>query len=476
LRLTSIPYCAAPTAYFSAVRDLKAPVLLDSGGSLGGRYDIIAANPLTLLLREGDRSVRTDRLGNQEHIKGPMFDQIRDSISAIYPNGVDGSCDWPFAGGAIGLLGYEALHGGNHLPRKALPVLLPDVHVGVYPWAIMQDHRTQRAVLMTSAPVCDEEYNDLMRRIDDAQTPLSSGSVKPFSITSRFESCFTPEAYRAAFERVVNYIHAGDCYQVNLTQRLSAPCEGDSFDAYIELRKHMRSPFSAYIETHRGDFLCLSPERLLEVRDGIVETRPIKGTLARHADPIIDAQRAEHLRNSVKDRAENLMIVDLLRNDLSKHALTGSVKVEKLFALESYANVHHLVSVIRAKLAPDTSAVDMLRGCFPGGSITGAPKLRARQIIDEVEPELRSAYCGSVFYASACGRLDANINIRSLVRCDDRVHVWGGGGIVADSECETEYRESLLKIKPIVDALERTLPPDLGSEQHSAELESDSGG
>jgi para-aminobenzoate synthetase component 1 len=240
---------------------------------------------------------------------------------------------------------------------------------------------------------------------------------------------------------------------VNFTQRFSATYEGDPLGLYARLRQRQRAPFSAYLRTPHADILSFSPERLVRVEDRKILTQPIKGTRGRHSDPTEDQRLADELRHSEKDQAENLMIVDLLRNDLGKSAITGSIKVDKLFELNTYENVHHLVSPISGELKPDISAMDLLRNCFPGGSITGAPKRRAMEIIGELEPVKRHVYCGAIGYYSYHGNLDTNLPIRTLVCDADQLYYWGGGGIVADSDASEEYAESLLKVNFITDII-----------------------
>jgi para-aminobenzoate synthetase component 1 len=243
---------------------------------------------------------------------------------------------------------------------------------------------------------------------------------------------------------------------VNLAQRFSARAEGVAWDAYKYLRQLNPAPHSAFMLTPFGAVLSSSPERFLKVENGHVETKPIKGTRPRAADPARDAALAEELRASLKDRAENVMIVDLLRNDLGKVCRVGSVSVPKLFAIESFATVHHLVSTIVGELKPDQHAVDLLRGCFPGGSITGAPKIRSMQIIEELEPHRRSVYCGAIGYIGHDGNMDTNIAIRTLVYSDGWMHAWAGGGIVMDSSMESEYQESLDKAAAMLRLFMRT--------------------
>jgi para-aminobenzoate synthetase component 1 len=255
---------------------------------------------------------------------------------------------------------------------------------------------------------------------------------------------------------VIDFIQAGDCYQINLAQRFSAPAAGDPWLAYQALRIVNPAPYSAYLRTPQGVVLSASPERFLHLRDGMVETRPIKGTRARVGHPRLDAERVAELQASAKDRAENVMIVDLLRNDLSKNCITGSVNVPRLFEVESFATVHHLVSTVTGTLRADRDALDLLRGCFPGGSITGAPKRRAMQIIEELEPQRRGVYCGAIGYIGCDGNMDLNIAIRTLVFSGGSVRLWAGGGIVADSQLDEEYQETFDKAAAMLKLLQQT--------------------
>jgi para-aminobenzoate synthetase component 1 len=252
------------------------------------------------------------------------------------------------------------------------------------------------------------------------------------------------------------YIVAGDIFQANLSQRFEAPLGEPAWTLYRRLRERNPAPFAAFLDFPEAVILSASPERFLHVdAAGRVETRPIKGTRPRGIGPEHDAALAEALAESAKDRAENLMIVDLMRNDLSRVCSPGTVRVPELFALEHYATVHHLVSTVVGELAPGCNALDLLRGAFPGGSITGAPKIRAMEIIAELEPSQRSVYCGSIGYYSLTGALDTSIAIRTVIAPSrqDRVYFSAGGGIVADSDPEQEYRETLHKARGMIDAL-----------------------
>ena len=337
---------------------------------------------------------------------------------------------------------------------------LPEMCVGIYPWAIVQDHQQQQAWLVQNHAL-GGAYNFL--EIEQLCTKAAQNTLfhepqqflksfnNPFKING-FERKVNVSDYAAAIAKIQAYIRAGDCYQVNYAQRFSATYSGDPLQAYLALRDALPSPFSAYMALEQGAILSLSPERFIQVRGDYVETKPIKGTIKRGATPDDDRANAQWLANSPKNRAENVMIVDLLRNDLSKHCV--NVRVPRLCELQTFANVHHLVSTVSAQLKPGATALDVLRDSFPGGSITGAPKIRAMEIIEELEPSRRSLYCGSLGYVSADGQMDTNIAIRTLVCDGEQIHCWGGGGIVADSETEQEYKESIAKVKVLMDTLE----------------------
>jgi len=276
-----------------------------------------------------------------------------------------------------------------------------------------------------------------------------------FQVRGGITSNLSAREYRSAFDAIKQFLHAGDCYQVNLAQRFSAEAGGDAWAAYLELRRLSPAPYSAYLDWPHVQILCVSPELFLQVRNGEVETRPIKGTRARSADSAEDARRARALRCDPKDRAENLMIVDLLRNDLARNCATGSVRAPQLFGVESYSNVHHLVSTVTGKLRAGCDALDLLRDSFPGGSITGAPKIRAMEIIEQLEPHRRGIYCGAIGYAGDDGNMQTNIAIRTLVYSRGEIRGWAGGAIVADSDCAGEYQETRDKASAMLEVLRR---------------------
>lgn len=358
---------------------------------------------------------------------------------------VDATPGLPFCGGALGYFAYDLGRRFETLPTvAAVDVDTPDMAIGLYDWAVLVDQRERRSWLIGQG-----RDPQTFARWDALHARLESGPERepgePFRILSDVRSSFTREAYAAAFRRVQEHIRRGDCYQVNLTQRFSARVSGDHWHAYLQLREINPAPYSAYLDWPDGAILCSSPESFLRVRGDHVVTKPIKGTRPRSDDTLRDRALADALRVSTKDRAENVMIVDLLRNDLGKTCVAGSIKATRLFDVESFASVHHLVSTVEGRLAPGKDALDLLAGCFPGGSITGAPKVSAMRIIEAVEPQRRGVYCGAIGYVGFDGDMDLNIAIRTLVRRAEHIYAWAGGGVVADSQVDAEYQESLDK-------------------------------
>ena len=445
-----LPYRSDGCDYFAQLRPLAGAVFLDSARvhGTGGRFDLMSALPLCELSTHG-AITRITRRGTSVPSAADPFELVAQALAEHLPRASPPGGDWPFAGGAIGWFGYDLGRRMARLaPRDPAPVVA-DMQIGIYGWALLQDHARAESVALFTAAVDAPTRRRLIDRLLASPEPVP----EPFMLESPFVTNFDRATYAGAFARVQRYIRDGDCYQVNLAQRLSALVRGDPWSAYLQLRARMASPYSAFLSRDSASVLSFSPERFLRLAGGRVETRPIKGTRRRGATPEADREQARHLLASEKDRAENVMIVDLMRNDLGKSCRTGSVRVEKLCALESYANVHHLVSVVSGEPDPARGPARLLADCFPGGSITGAPKIRAMQIIDELEPDPRSVYCGSIGYISAHGTMDTSIAIRTLVCDGARVHAWGGGGIVADSDAETEYRESLTKIEPMLEGL-----------------------
>jgi para-aminobenzoate synthetase component 1 len=463
-------------------------LLLDSASrdTRLGRYSFLTADPVAVVRSRGARTEWIDpATGLRRVVASDALAAIRDFLTPFASTAVPGLP--PFQGGAAGYLAYDW---GLELERLPAPLYddlaLDDVVIGVYDWVLAWDHAASRAWLISTG-IPDMQPVARARRAatraaevharlggpgspapdslrDDARTshaaPVVPQVADAYPATGWWDprlalrSSFTRDGYLDAVERVREYIFAGDIFQANLSQRFEVPLAEPAWALYRRLRTSSPAPFAAFLDFPGVAVLSASPERFLRVdAAGLVETRPIKGTRPRGVGPEHDAALGQALVESPKDRAENLMIVDLMRNDLSRVCAPGSVRVAELFALEQYATVHHLVSTIVGQLAPGADALDLLKAAFPGGSITGAPKLRAMEIIAEIERLRRGVYCGSVGYWSVTGELDASVAIRTAVACAGRVYFGVGGGIVADSDPAEEYQETLDKARGLIAAL-----------------------
>ena len=433
-----LPYRADSAALFQVLADEPWAVFLDSGcGAHGAGVDMLAARPYLTLVTRGAVTEVADSRGTQWSADDPL-----DLLRRYLPRET-GLAQAGFLGGAIGYFAYDLGIGGRPAPKDG--GMLPDMAVGLYDWALFVDHgqRATRLLIAEHDPSSALQAEELVRLFKEPDGRKAMRAT--FRVTAPLQADFTPASYRRAFQRIQDYIAAGDCYQINLAQHFSAPAAGDPWLAYLALRRLNPAPYAAYLNYPFGQILSYSPESFLRVQGEGVETRPIKGTRPRHPERARDAELAHELRQSGKDQAENLMIVDLLRNDLGKVCALGSVAVPELFKLESFTKVHHLVSRVTGHLAPGRDAIDLLRAAFPGGSITGAPKGRAMEIIAELEPAPRSVYCGAIGWLSSNGDMDLNIAIRTAAITQGRLHFWAGGGIVADSRADEEYQECLDK-------------------------------
>jgi para-aminobenzoate synthetase component 1 len=446
--LLALPYYSDSTSLFAAIADQPWSMFLDSGrpDSDHGRYDIIATDPVaTITTRNGITHTVTSS-GTVESKDNPL-DIIRSTLGSLDESGA-----LPFIGGAIGYAAYGLARNLPCLPKISHDSSdMPEMCFGIYGWAFVADHKEKKSWLIRSGK-CEMEQERWDELVNIFSRPQQQ-STKPFSITGPIESNLTIQQYADSFGRIQKYIHDGDCYQVNYAQRFSVECQGDPWSAYLNLRKINPSPFSAYINTPYGQILSSSPERFLRVKDNHVETKPIKGTRPRSAEPERDLELQAELEISKKDRAENVMIVDLLRNDLGKSCIPGSISVPELFKIESFPKVHHLVSTVVGELSAENDALSLLSGCFPGGSITGAPKYRAMEIIEELEPDPRGVYCGSIGYVGYDGNMDSNIAIRTMIHREGQIQFSAGGGIVYDSEMESEYQETLDKVSAMFEML-----------------------
>jgi para-aminobenzoate synthetase component I len=451
-----------------------------------GRHSFLTADPVAVVRSRGPRTEWIDpTTGTRRPVASDPLTAVRAFLAPFASPAVPGLP--PFQGGVAGSISYDW---GLELERLPTPLhddlALDDVVLGIYDWVLAWNHVASKAWLISTG-MPETEPAERARRAaaraagilarlrSSSSTPDSprhdrptqpsaaaavSGLVDSHPVDGWWDprvalrSSFTRHAYLEAVERVREYIFAGDIFQANLSQRFEAPLTEPAWTLYRRLRERTPAPFAAFLDLPEASVLSASPERFLRVDgSGRVETRPIKGTRPRGVGPEHDAALGQALVESPKDRAENLMIVDLMRNDLSRVCAPGSVRVAELFALEQYATVHHLVSTVEGRLAAGADALDLLRAAFPGGSITGAPKLRAMEIIAELECLRRGVYCGSIGYWSVTGELDTSVAIRTAVTRAGRVYFSAGGAVVADSDPAEEYQETLDKARGLIDAL-----------------------
>ena len=425
-KIIELPYFKDGAECFSHFAHLPYAIFLDGCE----RYHLITAQPRRTIFSNVFNKTRS----YLQELKSTV--QIPKNFSYL-----------PFTIGAIGYLSYDLAR--DYFPLKTQSVsdiTLPSTIMGIYDWSVIIDHCDQKTWAIA---ISDEQLHYIQMQLTTVPT-----RTIPFHIFDSFQSNMTYNDYASAFKKIQYHLRQGDCYQVNLCQRFSATYQGSSWDAYRQLRKVHLVPFSGYFNLcNQQAILSFSPERFLQVKKKQVETKPIKGTAPRFTNSLEDQRSARYLLNSKKDRSENLMIVDLLRNDLSKCCKPHSIRVSKLAELESFPNVHHLVSTIIGYLNYNQDALDLLYHCFPGGSITGAPKLSAMKIIEKIEPHHRSVYCGTLGYININGNLDCSIMIRTLICDHKRIYCYGGGGIIIDSVLKNEYQESKIKIQKLINQI-----------------------
>jgi para-aminobenzoate synthetase component 1 len=436
LTLTPLDYSADLISCYESLRDLPDFVLLESSDKLRGRYDIVSAMSYDSLL------IRRNTSNIQDAFQ--RFERMLPTTTS--------SCDLPFQGGAIGYIAYDigeiqaGIHSTPH-PCNDMPL----IDMRFYDWAIVVDHELKRVTLVAANTKTEtaSTIREVMARWGKHHRLTSS-----FVLQQAFTPLVSKNEYRQAFHAIHQELVRGRSYQVNYTQPFLGRYEGSSWEMYKRVRAKNPVPFSAFLHCIDGDILSFSPERFLMMDNGHVLTSPIKGTSKRSETPELDEKLRASLASSSKNKAENVMIVDLLRNDLGKIAKPGSVKVTALCEVQSFSAVHHLVSNIEAKCLPNLTSMQVFVACFPGGSITGAPKREAMRIIHEHELYARGVYCGSIAYFSAHGRFDSNLCIRTLTAKRDTLYLSAGGGLVIDSNWEDEYLECFTKIAGIVKHLQ----------------------
>lgn len=450
----------SPIEAFEHFQNRRFSFFLDGGMDPEnlGRYSFIGSDPFLVLSTRGKQGTLT-----QEHasarVTGDPFDVLR-RLFEVYRLDTIRS-PFPFIGGAVGYFSYDLCHFIEKLPRKAVDDLrLPECFFGFYDVILAFDNKEQKAYVVSAGFPELEENKRLARaakRIDELKEILAEALTDPRpafrAVPPAVKSNFTHEKYLETVAMARQYIIDGEIIQVNLSQRFEASISVSPWELYRRLRRINPAPFAAWLGFDEVSIISASPERFIRLGGGLVETRPIKGTRPRGKTPEEDLKLAAELLASAKDRAENIMIVDLERNDLGRVCQVGSVEVTELAALEAFPTVFHLTSTITGKLRGDKNGIDLLKAVFPGGSITGAPKIRAMEIIDELEPTCRSVYTGSIGYLSFNGDLDLNIAIRTFIVKDGKAYFQAGGGIVYDSDPEAEYGETLHKGRALFEAL-----------------------
>lgn len=429
-----LPYQANSSHYFSLIADQPGAVLLDSGfpECQLGRYDICSALP------EASLQLQPQQKLNE------LLQQARQ----LLPRAANQS-QLPFNSGLIGYIGYSAaVPNSRHQPQ------LPGAQIGLYLWALVTDHQQCSSQLVFHPELPAAKRQQLIELFTTNQT----APEQQFKLNAGFSADISREQYLVAFEQIQQHIQRDDCQQINFAQKFSTSYQGSSWAAYQSLRRACPTPYASYFNLGAGSaLLSASPEQFLAVQQANVETWPIKGTRPRSQDRLEDQRLANELSNSAKDRNENLMIVQLMREEFAACCAADSIHTPALCQLTSFANVHHLLSCIRGKLQPQQDALDALNACFPPGSISGTPKAAAINIIDQLENSSRELYCGSVFYLDAGGNLDSSVCIRSLTAHQGQLSCWGGGGITSASCAQAEYQESIDKVKVLLQALEQQL-------------------
>jgi para-aminobenzoate synthetase component 1 len=459
-----------PLDAFELIKDGRFSFFLDSGMDPHklGRYSFMGSDPFLLLSTRGSEAT-ISRGSEKSCLRGNPFDVLNGLLKTYRldrrPSPV------PFVGGAVGYLGYDLCHFIERLPASAVDDLkLPECYFGFYDLVLAFDNLKGKAfIISTGFPALDdaERLSRAASRINEMKARLAGASLPRMELPPTPSTAepvpgkggFTHKEYVAAVEKARQYIIAGDIFEVNLSQRFEAGLAISPYELYRRLRRINPAPFASYLEFDGVSVVSASPERFLRLCGDRVETRPVKGTRPRGKTPEEDEALANELLNSPKDRAENIMIVDLERNDLGRVCRFGTVKVTELAILEVFPTVFHLTSTVIGQLRKDSSGIDLLKATFPGGSITGAPKVRAMEIIDELEPTKRGVYTGSIGYLGFNGDLDLSIAIRTFLVRGGQAYFQVGGAVTYDSDPESEYQETLHKARALADALNISTTP-----------------
>lgn len=456
-----------PVRAFECINRTPYAFLLESvkGTPMTARYSFVGANPF-LVLRSKGTQVEINQQGVCQAVREAPFKVLRKLFHEFFvpkPEGLP-----PFFGGAVGFFSYDLVRQFEPLPRLAVDDLkYPDLFLMFVDTLIAFDHQQKLIRLIYTPPrsrvlttdrrtLFEEGLSKIAHMEERLAAPPQTPARELRSIPRpQPESNFTKSQYMKMVQRCKEYIAAGDIYQANLSQRFSVQFRQDPWSLYQALRKINPSPFAGFLQMENLYWVSASPERLLRLNDGLLETRPIAGTRPRGKNPSEDEGLTIELLTSEKERAEHLMLVDLERNDLGKVSRYGSIRVDEFMIVEQYSHVMHIVSNIRGELLPGKDCLDAVQAVFPGGTITGVPKIRCMQIIEELEPVVRGSYTGSFGYISFAGEMDLNLIIRTFAIQDGHAHIQVGGGIVADSDPEREYQETLYKAEALLKALDR---------------------
>lgn len=443
---------------FASLKHLPYSILLDSAdrNHPNSRYSFIASMPIETIEAKNNKITVTN-WEQKLSLTGNPFEILQERMKSWIPFSSRHPNMPPFQGGAAGLFGYDLGRYLETLPQHAKSITTaPDMAIGIYDQVVAHDHLLKKTYIFTHA----RNETEAVRKRDHLIDTINQGIDIPefHPQTMNWKSNLIKDEYIEKIDQTIRYIYEGDIFQANIAQRFDAdlPENFEPFIHYLNMRDINPAPFATYMNVGNVKISSASPERFIVIKDKNVETCPIKGTKPRSDKIMQDRANKSDLQNSEKDKAENTMIVDLLRNDLSRVCTPDSVRVTDLCKVETFASLHHLVSTIKAKLPHNKSAIDLLGACFPGGSITGAPKIRAMEIIDEIEPTKRGAYCGSIGYIGFDGNMDTNILIRTLTYENNRVTLQVGGGIVSDSNPEDEYQETLDKAKAVFQSFKQS--------------------
>lgn len=448
VNLIEFPYSTdAILNLFEPLSSIQWSMLLYSGYDnehSNGRFDILVTNPVLTLTTQNKITTISYKKNRLYSNKDPFF--ILKKYMHAFRLQYKSNFPVPFQGGFLGVLGYDLVRNIETLPVLAKKdIFIPDMAIGLYRWAIISDHKMSKNYLVTH-----DNPNPILSWINK-QKNIRHRTTVAFQLLTTWKSNISYTEYLKKFHTAHKHLKSGNCYQICLSQRFTASYIGNEWLAFRSLLYYNHAPFSAFIKLpKKSSILSFSPERFLQLHDLNIKTQPIKGTLPKLKSILDNQKQIKKLSQSIKNKSENLMIVDLLRNDIGKVAVPGSIKVSKLFEIQSFSSVHHMVSTIIGKLDHNTTACDLLRACFPGGSITGAPKIQAMKFIEELEPHCRNIWSGSIAYFSCCGNMDSNIIIRTLLANKNRLFCSVGSGIVFDSNQDTEYQEMLDKVSTLL--------------------------